>query len=139
MFTFGNSSQSNMIELENDTIHLCNKALQISEYDFSIIDGFRTVKQQKMLYDRGVTECDGTIEMSAHQSGLAIDVFPYVRDRNGGIMNMWNYDDPKVKLVWYEIHRAFLRAGRLLGLNIELGLTYNIDGGYDYPHIEINK
>jgi len=137
-FYFGRNSQLNMIDLAPQTIELIHKALVVSDYDFSIIDGFRTVEDQQKVFNDNKSELDGIIKKSAHQSGLAIDILPYVRDRSGAMMNMYNYEDPKVKLVWYEVHRAFLRAARLLGYNIELGLTYIIDGKFDYPHVQIN-
>ena len=138
-FMFGKSSQSNMVGLEHDTVKLCNLALEISDYDFGIIDGYRTEDEQLKVFLNGKSEVDGNKVISAHQLGLAVDVLPAVRDHSGHKLNMWNYDDPKVKCVWYEVHRAFLRAGRLLDLHIELGLTYNISGSFDYPHIQINK
>lgn len=138
-YHWGKSSQTNLIGVEPDVIKLCNKALEISDYDFSIIDGLRTTEDQQKVFNDKKSELDGIIKKSFHQSGLAVDVLPYVRDRSGLKMNMWNVNDPKVRLVWYEVHRAFLRAARLLKLNIELGLTYNIGGGYDYPHIQINS
>jgi len=138
-FYFGNNSQLKMIGLAPQTIELVNIALRISDYDFSIIDGLRTTEQQQKVFNDNKSELDGIIKKSSHQTGLAIDILPIATDSiSGHKLDMWNYNNPKVKLVWYEVHRAFLRTARLLNLNIELGLTYNINGEYDYPHIQIN-
>jgi len=136
-FKFGKQSQDNLQGVSEDLIALCDLALEESEYDFSIISGYRTAKEQRSFFNDGLSNCDGVTVLSAHQKGLAVDIYPYVEDENGSIMDCWNYNDPKVKNVWYEVHRSFLRAARLLGLNIELGLTYNFDGVPDYPHLEL--
>ncbi len=139
MFKFGKTSQSNMIMLEEETIKLCNLALSESDIDFAVIDGYRTSEEQYEMYSNGKSELDGTTNKSAHQSGLAIDVYPFVRDSSGSRVDCWNYDNPKAKVAWLEIGRAFLRAGRLLGYNVEWGITYNINGAQDFPHFQINK
>lgn len=135
--SFGSKSKEKLNGVSEELIAVCELALSESNYDFSIIDGVRTLEEQTELFVNGKSEADGINIISAHQEGKAVDVYPYVEDENGSLMNCWNYNDPKVQVVWYEIHRSFLRASRLLGFQIELGLTYNIGGSYDYPHIEI--
>jgi len=137
MFSFGARSKENLEDVVPELIELCELALKESDIDFSIIEGFRSNERQFKLYKQKKSELDGIKKMSAHQLGYAVDVLPYTRDENGSILNCWNYNNPKVRLAWYEVHRAFLRAGRLLKLDLELGLTYNINSEFDYPHIEI--
>jgi hypothetical protein len=139
-FIFGAKSLERLNNLEDITVEWVYEALKESDYDFSIVDGFRTVEQQNKMYRDGKSFLDGYNKLSAHQSGYAVDILPYVRDENCSIINCYRYNDPKVKLIWQEVDRAFLRAGRLLGLNVELGITYTMqDGEYDYPHRQINK
>jgi len=134
-YKFGAKSRSKLDGVHEDVVRLCEQALTESDHDFSIIDGYRTKEQQLTLYLDGKSELDGTPgQESAHQSGLAVDILPW---KPG--MYMWDYKDTDVLLVWYEVHRAFLRAARKLGLIIELGLTYNIGGRFDYPHVQINR
>ena len=137
-FKFGKSSLEKLRGLREPILEVTHKALEISEYDFSVIDGLRTAMQQRELYEAGKSELDGFNSTRKHQSGIEVDVYPYVRDDNGSLVDCWNYNNPKVKAIWLEVGRAFLRAGRLLGYEVEWGLSYNIDGGYDYPHFQIN-
>jgi len=137
MFSFGTKSKENLEDVVPELKELCELALKESNIDFSIIEGFRTDERQFELYKQGKSELDGIKKMSAHQLGYAVDVLPYVRDENGSLLDCWNYNKPQVKVAWLEIYRSFLRAGRLLKLDLELGLTYNINGEFDYPHIEI--
>ena len=50
--------------------------------DFTIIGngGFRTARQQKELFDKGTSQLDGYLSKSYHQSGLAVDLVPWVND-----------------------------------------------------------
>ena len=134
MFKFGTRSQEKLLMVEDEIQKLCDLALRETTVDFSIIDGFRTVEDQQEMFNKGVSNLDGINKKSAHQSGLAIDVIPYVKG-----IDIWDADNLEAKAAWFEVHRAFLRAARLLKYNIELGVSYNIGGGRDYPHIQINK
>lgn len=129
---FGSRSEENLLMVEKDTDRLCRLALEYTTQDFSIIDGFRTADEQSKLYSKGVTELDGINKLSAHQSGLAIDIIPYASG-----VDIWNTSNDKVKALWLEVYRAFMRAGMKLNLRLEFGLGYNIGGGRDYPHIQI--
>lgn len=138
-FKFGKGSLENLQGVSEDLIAICDLALEISEYDFSIISGYRTAEQQNKMYLDSLSSCDGYQILSAHQKGLAVDILPYVIEDNGSMLDCWNYNNPKVQVAWLEVYRAFLTAARRMSIQIELGLTYNIDGGYDYPHIEIKE
>jgi len=133
-FKFGKKSLEYLKDIEPKMKQLCELALKESKVDFSIIDGLRTAEQQNKLYKNGKSELDGYVTKSYHQTGMAVDVVPYVKG-----INCFDYSNKEALLNWYEVHRAFLRAGRILRLNVELGLTYNIGGSYDYPHIQINE
>ena len=136
-FVFGQGSISKLENVEDIMVRLCYRALKESTVDFSIISGFRSKDEQAILYSEGKTEMDGITNISAHQMGIAVDVLPYEVDSSGSTLDCWNYNDPKVRVAWYEVHIAFLRAAMLMGLNIELGVAYDINGVRDYPHIEI--
>lgn len=138
MFSFGKQSLNNLKDVDDLTRELCDKALEESDIDFSVICGYRSKDEQAILYSEGKTELDGVNRISAHQLGFAIDVLPYTIDSNGSRLDCWNYNNPKVKVAWAEVHRAFLRAARLMNITLELGVTYIMnDGSYDYPHIQI--
>jgi peptidoglycan L-alanyl-D-glutamate endopeptidase CwlK len=139
MFKFGTGSIRNLKDVTPIMQELCERALRESDVDFSIICGFRNKEEQMELYSEGLSELDGTINISAHQLGYAVDILPYVIDNNGSVLDCWNYNNPKVRVAWLEVYRAFLREARLMSIDLELGLTYNINEGYDYPHIEIKE
>jgi len=143
-FSFGTKSKAKLYGddthpgVHPDVAAMCEKALDISRYDFSIIDGVRTAEEQKKMYDDGVSELDGVNKISDHQRRLAIDVYPLARV-DGKRVNMYDIRDQFVVSVWLEIYRSFLRAARLKGLVLELGLTYDMRSptSHDWPHISI--
>lgn len=132
MFVFGKRSKKKLKNVNEVVKRVCKRALAESTVDFSVIDGFRTQEQQKEMYDKGVSELDGTNNISDHQTGMAIDVIPVLKGKN-----IWDTEDLEVRSAWLEVYRAFMRAGMKEGAQLEFGLGYNISGGRDWPHISI--
>ena len=137
-FKFGKASKSKLAGVKSIVVDLCLNALMESKYDFSIIDGLRTAQEQNTIFKNGHSDCDGYQILSSHQSGLAIDILPYVKDENQKLINCFDYENIQVKVIYQEVHRAFLRTARKMGINLELGITYNFGDEHDYPHIQIN-
>jgi len=54
--------------------------------------GFRNTLVQKSLFKEGVTKCDGIVKISAHQKGVAEDVYFML----GGEI-VFDWDNPKGK------------------------------------------
>ena len=149
MYNFGKGSLS---YLDNPQLHpqikvFMSEVLKISKVDISVIDGVRNAEQQQILFLKGVTELDGINELSDHQLekyddnlGHAIDVIPYVKG-----VNIWDVDNHKINLLWSELFRVVLRVDRIwkqyhnIDVGLELGWTYDIGGGRDYPHISFKK
>ena len=132
MYSFSQRSLDNLEFVNTKLIDVARLALKESKVDFSVIDGYRSEERQKALYEAGKSEADGVINKSAHQSGKAIDVIPYVKG-----LDIWDTNNGEVAKAWIELYRAFMRASRILDVNIEFGLGYNIGNGYDYPHIQL--
>lgn len=108
--------------------------IKVTPIDFCIIDngGFRTAKDQKKLFERGVSKCDGIKYVSKHQQGLAVDLVPWV---NG-------------ERTWENKH-AFYLAGAFMafcnerGFDITSGADWNRDGnlkdGWDPCHMQLEE
>jgi len=131
-FVFGKRSNEKLSGVEPEVKELCELALKFTKIDFGVIDGLRTAEEQQTLYKQGKTELDGFSRKSCHQSGKAVDVIPISKE-----YDIWNVDNPHVAYLWLEVYRAFMRASKKLGLQLEFGVGYNISGGRDYPHISV--
>lgn len=135
-FQFSKRSAERMKGVNTDLIKIFNKAIKISPIDFGIPKhgGIRTVTEQNILFNDGLSKCDGYNLKSKHQSGNALDFYAFVDG----------------KASWDKVHLAMVASAILTSanelkkrgeINIDLrwGGTFNSDtfDGWDMPHIEV--
>ena len=82
------------------------EAIQLTEQDFSVHDGRRTLEEQRSYYRRGVSK---TMK-SKHLTGNAVDLVPYI---NGKLR--WEWD------AIYPIAEAMRTAAKKLNVDIRWG------------------
>ena len=136
-YKYSKSSLSKIHGVDMALKAICYKAIEIANSrkmhcpDFGISCGFRTTIEQTNLYAKGresvgviITNADGIINKSAHQTGLAIDFFAYVDGKA-------NYEDANMAL----IATCFMEAAARLNTKITWGGNFYSfsDGG----HIEM--
>lgn len=111
----------------------------VAEFDCTVTDGFRTEAEQMKLYANGrtnskpiVTNCDGVVKKSNHQSGRAIDMVPYPVD-------------------YKDTDRMAYFAGYVKGTAMKLGIKITWGGDWDndtelkdnrfrdWPHFELDE
>lgn len=73
-YKFSNRSNREMVGVYPDLSFAAHEALRISEVDFSVFDGIRTIAQQQRLVESGAS---WTMD-SYHLYGLAIDLVAYI-------------------------------------------------------------
>jgi peptidoglycan L-alanyl-D-glutamate endopeptidase CwlK len=117
---FSKRSLRKMKGVHPELIEVAHKALELTDIDFGVTCGLRTVSEQRKLVSMGKSRTMN----SRHLTGHAIDVVAYV---NG-------------KVSWEMIHyvriaNAFKMAAKKLGVQIECGA----DWGWDGPHIELDR
>lgn len=77
--------------------------------DMPVIDYcLRSKEEQRRLFDKGISGCDGTIKKSAHQSGKAMDIYLVKKRKNGSIYVDYAWNDEEKKLKW---HRRWEELG----------------------------
>lgn len=131
-FKLSQRSISRLDGVNAKLIELVKRSIKKSPIDFGIPEygGKRTPEEQKKLFDKGWSKCDGYAKESYHQSGNAFDVYAYI---NG-------------KASW-KIHHLNMIAGVILseakemGLDVVWGGTFGKKGkdynGWDKPHFEL--
>lgn len=135
MFKFGKRSINNLKGLHPRLVEFANELIKISPYDFTIIEGIRTVEKQKSLFQQGrtqpgktITNCDGLIKKSKHQIqkdgyGHAFDIVILINNQA-----TWN-------------SKLYDNLGKVAG---ELLKKYNVIWGgnwknfKDRPHFQIS-
>ncbi len=133
-----NRSKNNLKGVHPDLIMVVAYALAISEQDFFVNEGVRTLQRQQELYAQGrttagaiVTNVDGINKKSNHQVkadgyGFAVDVY-YC-----GWSNKDSNSDPR----WEKLFKAIKTASINLGIPVTMGAYWKMG---DLPHCELGE
>ena len=135
-FKWGRTSKRRMEGVNPLLIEFAERLIEASRYDLTIpwMGGVRTAEDQKEIYDRGASKCDGYNKKSYHQSGNALDIVIYDKTVEG------MYDDEKLnyiggvgKRIWGEMYRE----GKLEDFIPHWGGDWR--SFVDKPHWELKK
>ena len=113
-------SQKSLDRLEGVNEHLINvvkTAIVLTDIDFGVICGMRTVEEQQALVDKGASQ---TMK-SKHLDGHAVDLMAYVGGRASWELNV--YDD---------IADAMQKSAREVGTPLRWGAAWHIDDIRDW-------
>lgn len=130
MPSFGKISQERLATCHPDLQRICNEVIKI--YDFTILEGERTLEQQQAYFKAGKSKLDGINKKSKHQNkpSLAVDIAPFPVD-------------------WNDIKRFYFLAGLFIAKADELGIKVRWGGSWngsfdfkqnkfnDLPHFEL--
>lgn len=99
---------------------LVKEFINYTPVDFVVIKNgaFRTALEQKEIYLKGHSRCDGYVHKSAHQSGKAIDLIPCP----DGIKPLWDLGYAKA------LGASFKTFCKMKGYYIQWGADWNDDG-----------
>lgn len=119
---FSRRSETNLAGVHPDLVRVMRRALELSEVDFMITEGFRTKQRQEALLREGKSKT----MRSRHLTGHAVDVAAWI---DGKIS--WNWPHYEV------IARAIKQAGAELGVPVEWGGDWK--SFKDGPHFQLPK
>jgi peptidoglycan L-alanyl-D-glutamate endopeptidase CwlK len=123
----------NLYGVHHKLVAVVAYALAISEIDFFVNEGLRTLEKQQEYYNKGLSQLDGIKKRGNHQDNpntpdidaRAVDVY-YVG---------WKNTDSQKDKRWLKLKEAFEIAAHQLGVK----LVFGYDWGWDNPHIELDK
>lgn len=133
-FKLGKTSLARLKGVDETLVNVVKRAIEISEVDFTVLEGLRTLERQRELYAQGRTAPGKIVTWtmkSRHIEGKAVDLVPYPLD--------WNDLDK-----FNKIKDAMFQAAKELDVNLRWGADWDGDGNYrekgeyDSPHFEIN-
>ena len=119
---FSRRSETNLAGVHPDLVRIMRRALELSEVDFMITEGFRTRQRQEALLREGKSKT----MRSRHLTGHAVDVAAWI---DGKIS--WNWPHYEV------IARAIKQAGAELGVPVEWGGDWK--SFKDGPHFQLPR
>ena len=121
-FKLSKRSLNNLVGVHPDLVLVTLRALELSPVDFSVIDGVRTIEEQKRLYDSGASQ---TMK-SRHLTGHAVDLVAWA----DGKMN-WKAG------LFFKINAAFSIAAQEHKIMLEWGGDW--ETFKDYGHWQLSK
>lgn len=105
-FILSERSKKNLEGVHPDLVKVVKRAIELTEVDFAVVEGVRTLEKQKQYFDSGASKTMN----SRHLTGHAVDLVAWV----GNTVD-WN-------LVYYErISAAMKEAGRESEVPVEWG------------------
>lgn len=111
-FKLGNTSLKELQGVDLDLAAVPNRAIEITEQDFSVHDGMRTQAEQQALFQGGAS----TTMDSKHLIGKAVDVVPYI---NGKLRWEW--------IPIFKVAAAMRQAAKELGVPLRWGAAWDIN------------
>ena len=119
-FNFSKRSLKNLEGVRPELVKVVRRALEISQVDFTVIEGVRTLGRQRALVKGGASRT----MRSRHLTGHAVDLAPYV---NGNIR--WDWP------LFYPIAKAMKQAAKELNVKIRWGGDWK--RFRDGPHFQL--
>ena len=119
-YKLGTRSLQSLSGVHPDLVAVVKRAIEITEVDFTVIEGVRNIDRQRQLYKAG----NSTTMNSRHITGHAVDMVPYPVD----------WDD----LARFEVMaHAMDTAARELSISTVWGGDWK--SFYDAPHFELDR
>jgi len=109
---FGKTSQDKLNTCHPDLQRLMSEVIKL--YDFTILEGERTLQQQQTYFKEGKSKLDGIKKKSKHQNkpSLAVDIAPFPID-------------------WNDTKRFYFLAGLVMAKADELGIKIRWGGSWN--------
>ncbi|MEQ5176510.1 MULTISPECIES: M15 family metallopeptidase [Proteus] len=120
-YTLSQRSQNNLNDVHQDLVRIVYLALTLSEYDFVVIEGVRSLIRQKELMKEGKSK---TLN-SRHLTGHAVDIVPLVN----GVIPWQDWS------AFESVSKAMKKAAHQLGVSINWGGDWV--SFRDGPHYEL--
>ncbi|WP_296206904.1 M15 family metallopeptidase [Psychrobacter sp. UBA3480] len=115
------NSLDRLIGLHPDLVKIVERAIEITDIDFSVGEGLRSITRQKELYQQGAT----TTMNSRHLTGHAVDLIAL--DEDGKVSWNWKY--------YHLLAVAMKQAAKDVGVSIEWGGDWKTFK--DGPHYQL--
>ena len=119
-YKLGTRSAQSLSGVNPDMVAVVERAIEITEVDFSVIEGIRSLDRQKKLLKDGKS----TTLNSRHITGHAVDMVPYPVDWE----DLERFD---------QMAKAMKAAAEELDISIVWGGDWK--SFYDAPHFELDR
>lgn len=125
-FSLSRRSLQRLHEVHPDLVQVVERAIQITEVDFGVLEGLRSKERQQKLFRNKASLLDGVTRISRHQTGHAVDLGVYVERE-------LRWDWP----LYHQIARAMKSAAQQLQTPLEWGGDWKRFP--DGPHFQLPR
>jgi peptidoglycan L-alanyl-D-glutamate endopeptidase CwlK len=119
-FALGSRSKERLVGVDPRLIKVVERAIEITDIDFTVLEGLRSPERQKQLVNEGFSQ---TLK-SKHLTGHAVDLGALV---NGAVS--WDKEH------YHTIAKAMKKSAEELKINIRWGGDFK--SFFDGPHFEL--
>lgn len=106
MIKLSNKSLGRLKGLHPDLVKVVKRAAEISDLDFTVLEGMRTIERQRELVKKGASQTMN----SRHLTGHAVDLAPL----SNGVVS-WDWP------LYYKLEKIVKKAAKDVGVTIEWG------------------
>lgn len=122
MYKLSNRSLRRLQGIHPDLKRVVKRAIKLTEVDFTVLEGLRTLRRQRLLVEKGASRT----MRSRHLTGHAVDLGAYVAGQV-----RWDWP------LYYKIADAMKLAAKKEGVNIEWGGDWK--SFKDGPHYQLPR
>ena len=122
MYRLGSRSKRHLKGVHPDLVRVVERAIQITDVDFTVLEGLRSIRRQRILVRRGASQTMN----SRHLTGHAVDLGAWV---NRKVSWDWKY--------YYKIAKAMRQAAKQETVPIEWGGNWK--RFKDGPHFQLPR
>ena len=129
MYKFSQRSINNLKDVDTRLIMLCKAVLE--EFDFTVIEGHRSLEKQMEYFKKGTSRIDGVTKKGKHNHlpSLAVDCIPYKKGHNP-------FDGSKESdIMFNKMAEVFKRKAKELNIKLVWGGDWKTL--VDKPHFEL--
>ena len=141
MYKFGKTSKEKLSSCHEDLQLIMSEVIKITNVDFGIAEGHRSIEKQKQYFKEGKSKIDGVNKKGKHNynPSLAVDIYPYFD--NGA-----KWDNEHLSYLSGIIHAVseMLFADGKISHKVRWGGNWDMDGVIlidqsfdDRPHFEL--
>lgn len=142
-FNFGQASKDRIATCHPDLQQILNVALEVTDVDFGVAEGHRSVELQQQYFKEGKSKIDGVTQLGKHNEkpSMAADIYPFV----GGKANYDNETLSYLAGILHAVSEMLYNQGAITH-HLRWGGNWDMDGEIlidqsfdDRPHIELVK
>lgn len=119
-------SRLRLLGVHEDLVQVVERAIRITEVDFTVLEGVRSLERQQQLFEKKATLLDGVARKSRHQTGHAVDLGAFM---DGEIR--WDWP------LYHKLARAMKTAADQLETPLEWGGDWKRFP--DGPHFQLPR